>query len=174
MRRSPGRRGGPKGTSLPPLHVEACATPDPALLLELQLRAIRHHGGEAYGPSELSAWCDAAREDAEAGLLRGFQTYVAHRGGHLVGYGCFSGEDGLIGALYVEGDQMGQGVGTALLAALEAAALAQRMRTLYVHASLNAVPFYRRRGFTALASNAYELPSGLQLAMVRMVKDLGG
>ncbi|WP_225411636.1 GNAT family N-acetyltransferase [Stigmatella hybrida] len=174
MRRSPGRRAVPGGTSLPPLQVEACATPDPTLLLELQLRAIRHHGGEAYGPSELSAWCDAAREDAEAHLLRDFQTYAAHRGGHLVGYGCFSGEDGLIGALYVEQGQMGQGVGTALLAAMEAAAWEQRMQTLYVHASLNAVPFYLRRGFTPLASTAYELPSGSRLEMVRMVKDLGG
>jgi putative acetyltransferase len=174
MRRSPGKRAAPPGTSQPPIRVEACATPDPERLLALQLRAIRSHGDAVYGPSELRAWCEAAREDAEALLLRDFQTYVATRGNHLVGYGCFSGEDGLVGALYVEQGQMGQGVGTAVLTAMEAAALEQRMRELYVHASLNAVPFYLRRGFASVANASYTLSSGTVLAMVRMVKPLGG
>ncbi len=78
-----------------------------------------------------------------------FETLVAEMGGRLVGATQIDPRTGLLRALFVDAEFQGQGVGHALLAAIESRAHAARCERLFGAMSLNAVEFYRRAGFRA-------------------------
>lgn len=180
---SAGRATAPPGTAcrsdgqplplkrVPQLKIEE-AEIAPEVLLDLQIAAIRHHGHTAYGPDAISVWCEIAREEATAETFQGFRTYVASVDGNLCGFCCFSAEEAFIGSLYVAPPGVGLGVGTMLLAAAEEAARRHRLARLTVYSSLNAVPFYQRRGFRPTADTTVEHSSGIRLPMVQMEKPL--
>jgi putative acetyltransferase len=73
------------------------------------------------------------------------QCLVALVGGGIVGTA--AREDGALATFFVHPDHQGRGVGTRLLAPLEAAALAAGLTTLRVDASLGGAGFYERRGY---------------------------
>jgi putative acetyltransferase len=76
-----------------------------------------------------------------------FVTLVAEIDGHLVGTAQIDPRIGLLRALFVDAGFQGQGVGRALLGAIEARARAAGCERLSGAMSLNAVEFYRRAGF---------------------------
>jgi len=78
-----------------------------------------------------------------------FETLVAEIGGRLVGVTQIDPRTGLLRALFVDAGFQGQGVGKALLAAIESRARAAHCERLCGAMSLNAVEFYRRAGFRA-------------------------
>ena len=103
-----------------------------------------------------------------------FETLVAEIGGRLVGVTQIDPRTGLLRALFVDAGFQGQGVGRALLGAIESRALAARCERLCGAMSLNAVEFYRRAGFRARGG-----PEGLRGALtwvpvLWMEKLLGG
>lgn len=76
-----------------------------------------------------------------------FEARVVETSGLMVGAAQFEPASGLLRALFVDPELQGQGVGTALLAAVEMRARESRCNRLFGAMSLNAVPFYRRAGF---------------------------
>jgi putative acetyltransferase len=150
-----------------PDHVE-CAFVDAVgrelreLLLALELRSIRYYGRASYDESELATWCELAmRESREESA--NFAICVARSRDVLVGYAELDEARGHIGALYVDVGRAGRGIGSALLARLEALALRAGQRTLFVDASLNAVAFYRARGFQPSGTAWYAPRTGTPL-----------
>jgi amino-acid N-acetyltransferase len=77
--------------------------------------------------------------------------YVARRGGERVGVGGVEvhGTDGLLRSVVVERSARGRGYGTALCDALEAAAAAQGVGTLYL-LTTTAAPFFAARGYAEI------------------------
>lgn len=59
------------------------------------------------------------------------------------------GPDGRIGRMAVLKEYRGQGVGSALLAALLDYARQEQYAGVYLHAQLDAIPFYEKHGFMA-------------------------
>ena len=152
------------------VRVEETRSFDRGRLLAIQLAAIRRLGSVAYTRAELRAWCDLAAEESSERPPQ-FRTFLARLEGRLTGFGRVD-VGGYIGALYVEPGGVRRGVGTALVRAMERSVQAGS-RQLQLDASLNAVRFYRRRGFVAIDDAFLEHPSGLRLAVVRMVKLIG-
>jgi predicted GNAT family N-acyltransferase len=93
-------------------------------------------------------------EDATAFQVLAFSV------GHAIGTGRlvtlakapaeFPGKWGQIGRMAVLQSHRNSGVGSLLLAELEAEARRQRMRGLRMHAQLSALSFYQRHGYTAV------------------------
>lgn len=75
-----------------------------------------------------------------------------------------------IRAFFVLPEWARQGVGSRILEACEAAAMAAGFRELEMGATLSGVPFYRARGYKALEEVAVPLGEGLTLPIVRMGK----
>lgn len=73
--------------------------------------------------------------------------WVAEKGGRVVGFASFLGEE--LRALFVHPRDAGRGVGSALLAVVERQAARRSLRAIFCLASLNALSFYRARGFRA-------------------------
>lgn len=75
-------------------------------------------------------------------------------------------------ALFVDDDRQQRGLGSALLADVEARALTHGCISINGAMSLNAVPFYARAGFRPCAGPERLTTAGVHVPVVRMKKDL--
>ena len=75
-------------------------------------------------------------------------------------------------AIFVHPDYARQGLGSLLLAHVEAAALAAGFRRFEMGSTLTGVPLYTLKGYVETERIAVPLPNGEALPVVRMVKSL--
>ena len=75
-------------------------------------------------------------------------------------------------AFFVDPGWARRGIGTAILAACEQAALEEGFRTLELVATLGGVPLYERRGFVAVERFDVDLSDGERIPVIRMNKSL--
>ncbi|WP_224241646.1 GNAT family N-acetyltransferase [Hyalangium gracile] len=154
-----------RGLSLRP------ATPgDRRALWRIHSRSVEALCEGAYSPREVRTWVELLRPD---GYLRPEQprtVLVAERGRHLVGFGQLDAFLGELEALYVVPEEVGHGVGSALLASLEDLAWRAGAKVMSLDASLNAEDFYRAKGYARLHAARRILTPEVQLACVRMRK----
>ncbi|GAA0192084.1 GNAT family N-acetyltransferase [Halobaculum roseum] len=97
----------------------------------------------------------SGRDTDDGGRVVGFGTLIPSRRDYLAD-GPGAGPPGTVEAVYVHPDRAGEGVGTALLADLERAAGDRGLGALGMHASLNAVGFYERHGYTRVRAVTHE------------------
>ncbi len=143
---------------------------DRRALWRIHTRSVRELCQGAYSEHEVRTWVALLRPE---GYLRPDQprtVLVAERGRQLVGFGQLDTVLGELEALYVVPEAVGEGVGSALLAALEALAWRSGLRALRLDASLNAESFYRERGYLALHQAQRLITHEVRLACVRMEK----
>jgi GNAT superfamily N-acetyltransferase len=90
---------------------------------------------------------DIERDERDAGAVH----VLAEYGGAVVGTGrlAVSGVVGIVGRMAVAEPARGKGVGAAMLAALERAAVETGLSAVELHAQLTARGFYERAGYTA-------------------------
>lgn len=101
-----------------------------------------------------------------------FELWAAEVDGQLAGVGQLDPSCGGLRALFVAALFQGEGVGRALLGAIEARARALGCARLGGAMSLNAVPFYTRAGFRQLGGPDRLLTAGVRVPVVRMEKTL--
>ncbi|XXF79574.1 GNAT family N-acetyltransferase [Myxococcaceae bacterium GXIMD 01537] len=140
------------------------------ILWRIHTRAVRELCHGAYSPREVRTWVALLRPE---GYLRPDQprtVLVAERGRRLVGFGQLDEAAAELEALYVLPEEVGQGIGTTLLAALEALMWRSGAQALRLDASLNAESFYRERGYVTLHAAERIITPDVRLACVRMEK----
>jgi GNAT superfamily N-acetyltransferase len=145
---------------------------DAPAIHEVVASAAREQGPWAYTEREVEAWAhvedpppDDPIEDDDSYLV------VAEADGKVVGVGDLAG--GEIRAVYVRPGRIRQGVETRLLDELEPTASDGGHDEVSLHASLNAVPFYERRGYDSVERVTHETSTGVELDVVLMTKPLG-
>jgi putative acetyltransferase len=126
-----------------------------------------------YTPEEIEAWAVPKNRESHLQSIRSKEFYVAEESGGIVGYGVLNQENGEVEAVYVSPEVTRHGVGLQLLRKLEERACALGLNILSLNASLNAVPFYERAGFTPQEESMYRLASGVEIRCVPMVKSMG-
>ena len=107
------------------------------------------------------------RESQEDGGL----TLLADHQGALAGFSVVIPEAGEIAACYVAPEAARQGVGKALLNAMEAAATAHGVHELRVRASLNAKSFYSAFGYHVIGRGEHRFEDGTVMVVAFMRKD---
>ncbi|MFC0252282.1 GNAT family N-acetyltransferase [Massilia consociata] len=151
---------------------------DLAALWDLRTRAVRTTCASHYAKDIIDAWCAAPPPEKLPGLLAAGGALVAEEDGRMLGFAILkldAGKDeGEVDAVFVDPSHQGRGIAMRLLSALEAMAVEQGMRRLFLSASLNAVPFYQRAGFVAVRKEMYPHRSGIGLESVFMEKMLAG
>ncbi len=149
------------------------ATPaDLAGLWTLRTRAVRASCASHYPPEVLEPWCASPAPESLPGLVAAGGALVAEENGGMLGYAILNLDSGEVDAVFVEPGQQGRGIALRLLAALEAMAIGRGLTRLFLSASLNAVPFYERAGFSPLREEEYPHRSGIRLRSVFMEKPL--
>ncbi|WP_436348045.1 GNAT family N-acetyltransferase [Natronorubrum sp. FCH18a] len=141
--------------------------------------SIRALGPDAYDERQVRAWLSNVPPDRYPLEDPDHHVVVAELedgDDEIVGFGVLDydsdGRDdrstGEIGAVYVHPDHVREGVGRAILAALESAARDAGLETLVLTASRNAIDFYRRQGYEEIETVSLEMAEGVRLECLRM------
>ncbi len=141
-------------------------------MLRLIEGAIEHGCRDHYDGAQRRAvyLCYASNLFADA--VGPFDTVVAEIGAQLAAVAQLDVDAGVLRALFVDAALQGQGIGVALLAAVEARARAAGCSRLGGAMSLNAVPFYEQAGFRARGGPARLLNAGVHVPVTWMEKSL--
>lgn len=143
-------------------------------LWSLRTRAVRIGCASHYPPDVIATWAAAPPPASLPLLVRAGGGIVAQEeDGAVLGYAVLDADTGEIDAVFVEPTAQGRGIGQALMQTLEAMAREQGLDVLFLSASLNAVPFYRKAGFRALQERLYPHRSGIAIRAMLMEKRLG-
>ncbi|BDG03633.1 GNAT family N-acetyltransferase [Anaeromyxobacter oryzae] len=163
------RRGGA------PLRLRRATLADAALLARVRRASVRGLASGAYSSRQIALWSRlGAVYDRWTLGPGGERAFVAERSGRAAGWAAFTlGPPAELTALFVRPAEAGRGVGTALLARVEAEARRRGAGRLVVQASLNGAAFYRARGFRGTRRIRVPLPDGEGLEAIRMSKRLG-
>jgi len=162
------------------------ARPDelPALSA-LVARSFRALGAACYTAAEIEGALEHRLIRADARLVEAGSYFVAELGGTMAGCGGWSDTfptvPGLslpapraeVRAMFVAPELARNGVGRALLAAAEGAALEAGWTRAHLVATLSGVPFYRACGYTPLGDHGVPIPGGGRLMVTLMERALG-
>ena len=153
--------------------------PDAREVLELHSAAVHGLAADDYDRATLEAWAPLRIDDELVAFFRrnpdAERRIVAERGGRIVGFGALVIPGRELRACYVHPSAARQGVGRALVERLEAIARSEAVPSLWLDASLGAVPFYTRLGYRNAGSGTHQLHrSGREIPMacVRMTRNL--
>lgn len=139
----------PAGRSnrLSPLQIRPAQAAEFNRLITLQTQSLRQLSQGYYTRPQIRS---LEQSQAQARSLQTEVILVAVLDDHLVGFVALmqSPRAGLISGLYVHPDWARRGIGRRLVEAIEQTAIAAGAQWLTVTASLTAVEFYRRQGYT--------------------------
>ncbi|QDX30895.1 GNAT family N-acetyltransferase [Dickeya poaceiphila] len=156
----------------PTITLRKARRADAPAAFELRNRAILHGCRHDYTPEQLQLWTSGEfSEKFENTVTHHF--HLAEIAARIVGTGMINLHTGMIDAVFVEPDVMGQGVGKRMMQHLEVLANAAGLAEIQLDASLNAAPFYRALGFSGDDVSLYHSPNGFSLPCIPMVKVIG-
>ncbi len=144
------------------------ATPDdiPAMSRLIQ-RAIRQRNAPDYTPEIVERSCANFAEERLLPRLAEREVFVAAVEGRPVGTVSFALANGKLYSLFIDPGFDRQGLGTRLVAFIEAHAVARGIAELRLSAALSARPFYERLGYRAAAFE--ERPDGSTWLMLKLL-----
>ncbi len=145
---------------------------DAAALARVQRASVRGLARGAYTERQIALWTRLGPLYYAWALGAGGElAFVAERGGRVVGFAALlARRRAEVTAVFVRPADAGRGVGSALLARVEAEARRRGIRRLVVKASLNGAPFYRARGYARPRPIRVPLPDGAALDALQLTK----
>ena len=158
----------------PTLSVRAVRFEDVSAILRLIEGAIEHGCRDHYDRAQRRAVYLGYASNLFVDAVGPFQTLAAEIGGKLAAAAQLDVAGCALRALFVDAALHGQGVGRALLAAVEARARAAGCSRLRGAMSLNAVSFYAQAGFVPAGGPSRLLSAGLRVPVTWMEKSLQG
>lgn len=158
-----------------PCVVRSLGDDELSLYLEIVNASIKGLAVHHYPAAAIQGWLVPVTEATLADLAVNLEheiRLIAELGGRPVGIGALVLEGSELRACYVLPTAARQGVGTALVKAIEGRAVVHGLDHLELSASLNAEPFYAALGYRVLEHRDVMLRNGHRLAAVRMHRSL--
>lgn len=151
------------------------ATPaDTAEMAAIRTSTLRERAAESYSAAELDAIAPKhLGSDRESGVVQSddFEVVVAEDD-ELLGFGVVHPGDCQLHGLYVRPDATDEGVGTALLAELEAFSREEGCESMFALSTLNAVPFYLKHGYERVGEET--ISTDPEIPVVRVERTFDG
>lgn len=124
-----------------------------------------------YSEEQLRVWAPENRGLKQWGAsFSGKKAMVAMEKGKIVGF-CDVTDSGYLDRLYVHSGFQGMGIGRALCCEAEKFAASHSDKTVTVHASITAVPFFEKLGYAVIRQNKV-IKEGVELINFLMEKRL--
>ncbi|MBM0742854.1 GNAT family N-acetyltransferase [Phormidium sp. CLA17] len=137
------------------MHIRPYVVQDTAAITTLFHDTIHHINSRDYTPNQINAWAPPDLNiDFWVKRLSQSITYVAEQD-YIVGFGNLE-SNGHLDCFYCHKDFQGMGVGSRLLATLEAVARSQGIQTLTTEASITARSFFEAKGFRLITPQTVE------------------
>jgi len=148
------------------------ATPrDIPSICEMHNSSIRELCLGPYSQDQIDDWVSALNPHGYVKVMETLEFILAVEK-EIVGLSILDPGKAELTALYVSPRHVGQGIGTMLVAEVEALSGEADIHALHLSSTLNAVGFYERTGFVRQYDSSYTLPCGTVLPCVRMMKRL--
>lgn len=155
------------------MQIRQARAADAEAIHAIHREAILRLCAAAYPPELIAAWHAGSRLERFQQRLSTQSFWVAEEALQVVAFGSLDLAAKRLESLFVSPHTSGCGIGGQLLATLECAAASHGVEMLRLDASLNAVGFYSRHGWTQEpASTSITLASGLALDGIPMHKKL--
>jgi putative acetyltransferase len=137
--------------------IRPATTDDTPAIAEMHAASARELGRRHYDETQVRAWAGGKRPERYPVDEPGEYFVVATaEGTDIAGFGHLQLDEGEVQAVYVNPEYARRGVGSALLAHLEATAKESGLTECHLWASLNAVPFYEQAGWQVVDSEVVE------------------
>lgn len=162
-------------------QVREAVPADAHAIRDVHLASIEGLAGDHYDDEQVGAWAHDRDPDEYPIESPETEFLVADCGGTIVGFGWMKPDaddyieaavDGEITAVYVHPSVSGEGVGSAVYAALESRARSAGASSLGLWASLNAVSFYESHGYSRVTDHDLEFDDGVYGTVTEMRKTL--
>ena len=127
---------------------------DASRIHDLHSRSVRELWPTHYSAAQIEGWIAGRTPEGYLAAISRGEMFVAEGDSMLLGFG--HAKAGSIEAIYVEPEVRGTGVGSALLRRALIHARAGNPDTIRLTATLNAVGFYERFGFTSVERKSIE------------------
>jgi 8-oxo-dGTP pyrophosphatase MutT (NUDIX family)/GNAT superfamily N-acetyltransferase len=149
------------------------ATPDDAeALARIRNAAIRSLASASYSEEQIEYWLESFASPGFSLGAPGKVTLLEESDGQAAGFAQLDTETGHVERVYVAPECARRGVASRLLARIEQEARQSGLARVYVEATLNALPFYERAGYSSLQLCDLSLPGGVPFTCMTMVKQL--
>lgn len=130
---------------------------DTAAIVALFRDTIHHVNIRDYTLAQVNAWAPKELNiNRWAEKLSQSLTYVAEANAQIIGFANFE-TTGHLDCFYCHKDFQGVGVGSQLLATIEATARSLKIQTLVTEASITARPFFEAKGFRVVTPQTVEI-----------------
>jgi putative acetyltransferase len=146
---------------------------DATQIIVIHARSVRALCSGDYTPEQIEAWIGKRTPEEMAQRIAMHPFFVAERNGKLTGYAVYNVNSSELLSIYVDPDFARQGVASALMNVLLADAWSKGLATLWLDASLSAVPFYETVGFVRIMETTHAF-RGVPLECMRMEMSLTG
>ena len=157
----------------PATRIRPATESDAEEIFRVHSDSIRVLCSSRYGPEEIEAWIAVRSPASYRVALASRELFVALWQDEIVGFGQLDPEKAEVEACYVAPAATGSGIGAALLSTMEGAARRRGHSLVRLNSTLNAEGFYARRGYRRLGAATHRVSGRVDLACVRMEKDLG-
>lgn len=153
------------------MKIRRYSSADSRALAELFYNTVHIVNARDYSMEQLAVWAPENRnmQEWDKSFLR-HNTLVAEESGVITGFADMD-ETGYLDRLYVHCEHQREGIGKALTAVLEKHAESNGVTHFTVYASITALPFFEKMGYTVIHENIVER-GGVLLKNYRMEKIL--
>ena len=145
---------------------------DAPAIFRVHMASIRSLGRESYTSAQVEAWCGERTAQSYTSPITEQFMLVAEAQGQVVGFAQLDARHSTVVAVYVSPEFARQGVGSDLLRGIAEHALSLGLSELRLQASLNAVPFYSRAGYSAGELSQHVVAKGVSLPCLAMSRAL--
>ncbi len=165
-------------TTTSPLTIRQAKQEDAKAIVAVHYSAVHTTAANDYAVSILDEWSSTSAERIDKLVLQikdnpeKTTMLVAELNSKIVGFCEVVPTLEELRAVYVDPKASRQGVGQALLHALEEVARKNNCKRLWLDSSLTAVPFYTAHGFINDGPGEHVLSSGQKMLCIKMHKDL--
>lgn len=149
------------------ITIRKAKTDDAKVIAELHKKVVREVNAKFYSSEAIREWLGNISEENVRYQFQNSDWIVAKESGRLVGFGQYSVVDGEIYQINVDPDFLKQGIGRRLYDMMEDKFKNVGKEKISLNATLNAVGFYERLGFTRKGKTHIGL-----VKMIKMEKSL--
>lgn len=154
------------------MAIRPATAADAEAICDLHIRSIRVLCAPDYTPEQIEAWAGRKRPELyRQAMTEGGETMLVaiSDSDQIAGFAAFKGSE--IYGLYVAPASVNQGVGSALLAAVDAQMVAAGVGQVRFRSTFMALGFYLHRGYRP-GENAVSRMGGVDIPCVWVTKDL--
>ena len=133
------------------MRIRKARPEDAKEIVKLVRETIRKVNSEDYTKKQVNAWVSSNKAKKMREFIAGKRkVFVAVDKDKIIGMATWTQSENQVGALYVQKDRIGEGIGKKLYDRVEEEARKAGTKELKLYSTITAVPFYKKRGYKSV------------------------